>query len=681
MKQDLNKYILGDLYDLCYRAHQGTSFSPERRAIDYVKSYSKVLEEDLKLLGEKQGNYKAKFIEKFSKWMSAKSRCISSMITGPSNFPVRRAQKYSNWADGAYNDFEKWRTKYFKAVNRVPTKSPEDELEIAEKRLEELKIDQIEYKEINKAARKSKIDNIPELTKYLLELGFQEKHLLKLGGHWKELKIPSFVLTNNNATIKRTEEKVKIMQSRIERKSTWEDIEFEGGYVTIEDDRVKIFHDEKPKKEIIKELKSKGFRWSPNWRCWTRKHTENAIYTVNRLLSFTKKTKSEKKMINDRISIQEQLNNTIFVKKLIPNHQQQLLIEQNKQELDDVILRLEKELESIPKKDKGKNMIVHAHYFHGGSHWYILDINDKKNEFFAYVILNGDYQNAGLGIVSIDELVKHENVELDFYFKVDKLENILRKKHPELYSIIPKTKSKSKKNVKKVEKNVDIKTVDHYSEEYKLIRRFFNMLKKPENISFRKVQLLYNAFQKAALHRKVRKTSLDADLFTKVNKKIIALFEVIKPELKNPSKNNVTITEFKDKKLYHDIEKYVGSQKINTAIGLLNSFILMQGYKPDVEKATRLLKRIENAIAKDRVEKGNRLYDEIVNAKKALTKYIEKPSVKIEPELVGLSLPKRSMCTNRVKCEGINKNGQLKKGYKFIPGGKIQQVCKKKKVV
>ena len=207
------------------------------------------------------------------------------------------------------------------------------------------------------------------------------------------------------------------------------------------------------------------------------------------------------------------------------------------------------------------------------------------------------------------------------------------------------------------------------------------MLKKPANISFRKVQLLYNAFQKAALHRKVRKTSLDADLFTKVNKKIIALFEVIKPELKNPSKNNVTITEFKDKQLYHDIEKYVGSQKINTAIGLLNSFILMQGYKPDVEKATRLLKRIENAIAKDRVEKGNRLYDEIVNAKKALTKYIEKPSVKIEPKLVGLSLPKRSMCTNRVKCEGINKNGQLKKGYKFIPGGKIQQVRKKKKVV
>jgi len=75
------------------------------------------------------------------------------------------------------------------------------------------------------------------------------------------------------------------MLSRIERKDNWEDIKFDGGYVTIEDDRVKIFHESKPESNIIIELKKNGFRWSPNWKCWCRKHTGNAI-SVTKNLSF-----------------------------------------------------------------------------------------------------------------------------------------------------------------------------------------------------------------------------------------------------------------------------------------------------------------------------------------------------------------------------------------------------------
>lgn len=284
----VKKMLLGDLWDLCYRAHSGTSFSPERRANSYVKDYSELLQEDLELLGENQGNYKEKFIAKFSAWMSAKGRCISSMITGPANFPVRRANKANDSERNRYDEFYNWREKYFKAVKRVPTKSPEDELEIAENRLERLVVFQMEAKEINAEVRKSKITDQYEATKHLLEMGYN-KHLVSClqirGG---KLKIPAYVLTNNNATIKRTEQKVKTMQARIDRKNDWEDIQFDGGYVTIEDDRVKIFHDEKPDREIIQEIKKSGFRWSPNWVCWCRKHTGNAIY-VTKQLSFIKK--------------------------------------------------------------------------------------------------------------------------------------------------------------------------------------------------------------------------------------------------------------------------------------------------------------------------------------------------------------------------------------------------------
>ena len=123
--------ILGDLWDLCYRAHSHTSFSPERRANSYVKEYSELLESDLKELGENQGNYREKFINKFGDWMSAKGNCMSSMITGGANFPVSKANKANARESKKSDDFSHWRKKYFDAVNRVPTKSPEDdELEI-----------------------------------------------------------------------------------------------------------------------------------------------------------------------------------------------------------------------------------------------------------------------------------------------------------------------------------------------------------------------------------------------------------------------------------------------------------------------------------------------------------------------------------------------------------------------
>jgi hypothetical protein len=57
------------------------------------------------------------------------------------------------------------------------------------------------------------------------------------------------------------------LKSRIETKANWKDIEFDGGSITVEDDRVKIMHDEKPEPEIINELKRNGFRWSRYWGC------------------------------------------------------------------------------------------------------------------------------------------------------------------------------------------------------------------------------------------------------------------------------------------------------------------------------------------------------------------------------------------------------------------------------
>jgi hypothetical protein len=248
-----------------------------------VKEWSEQLENDLKELGENQGNYKEKFIKKWRKWVSSRSRCASSMITGPANFNVRKNLKNLDYEQSNYEQLMKWREKYFSAVNRVKTPSPEEELDNALAELDEAKARQELMKEANSILRKHKDLTAFEHSKMLLEMGF-EIDLIKEGSQIDGmLKFAQFTLTNNNAKIKRLEQKVKVMKVRIERKTDFQDVKFDGGYWTISDDRVKIFHDEKPSKEVIQNLKSNGFRWSPHWKCWCRKHTNNALRVVNQL--------------------------------------------------------------------------------------------------------------------------------------------------------------------------------------------------------------------------------------------------------------------------------------------------------------------------------------------------------------------------------------------------------------
>lgn len=278
-------YHFGQYYNQFYAAYNWTSFSPDRRAEQNIIEFSNLLEEDLKELGDTPGNYKEKFTEYLLKWMNSKSNCASSMITGPANFNVRRNEKANNRERANYEKFSNWRDRYFKAVNRIPTKSPEQELEAAERELNNYSNLQEELKEINKVLRKNKDLDLTSALELLKNEEYSEE-ALKLISEYDGI-IPSFALTNRNAKIKRLKEKVQIMLSRIARKDTWQDIKFEGGYITISDDRLKIYHDSKPSTEIIQEIKKNGYRWSPNWKCWCRKHTGNAVLSLKNL-SFVK---------------------------------------------------------------------------------------------------------------------------------------------------------------------------------------------------------------------------------------------------------------------------------------------------------------------------------------------------------------------------------------------------------
>ena len=241
---------------------------------------------------------------------------------------------------------------------------------------------------------------------------------------------------------------------------------------------------------------------------------------------------------------------------------------------------------------------------------------------------------------------------------------------PEKKQPAAKKPTPKKEASKKVQTTDTFEMVDNFSKEFMLIRRFYNLVSKKQTASFRSIQLLYMAFEKAIVGRNVRKKSENAALLTKVNAKLVKLYNSVKEGEFNAKIN------FTDSKLLLEMEKFVKGKKVNAAITLLNSYIGMQGYKPEKEKAERLMKRIESAISKGRVSKGNRLYDLLLDAKKELKSYIKNPNEKIDAEAFGLSRP--GVCENRVKCEGLTKSGQLKRGYKYARGGAVVRVSGKK---
>jgi hypothetical protein len=86
------------------------------------------------------------------------------------------------------------------------------------------------------------------------------------------------------------------------------------------------------------------------------------------------------------------------------------------------LIDLHQEIERMPvtyeQDGKGDKAIAALHYFNAGSDWYILekDVDGGIQQAFGYAILNGDFENAELGYISIAELVTHE-VELDLHFR------------------------------------------------------------------------------------------------------------------------------------------------------------------------------------------------------------------------------------------------------------------------
>lgn len=136
------------------------------------------------------------------------------------------------------------------------------------------------------------------------EAGFSEAEAEKIvkGDFRGRVGFSSYALTNNNANLKRLQDRVKMLQKKVEGAKAAETggaekYSFENGFfeVNYSADRVQIFFEGMPTSDQRNDLKRNGWHWSYTNKAWQRKITPQAIRNAEYLLKATKIVKTEVK--------------------------------------------------------------------------------------------------------------------------------------------------------------------------------------------------------------------------------------------------------------------------------------------------------------------------------------------------------------------------------------------------
>ncbi len=134
------------------------------------------------------------------------------------------------------------------------------------------------------------------------------------------------------------------------------------------------------------------------------------------------------------------------------------------EERDDVLQNVEAMLKKIPRRQnvKFEESVVWAHYFVGGSDWFILDAHGDY--FFLYAILNSDTQMSELGSEFISEMTSigsgYNHPQLDFYWQPKFLAEALHDAYPDDFKKPPQTYEQFKESIVEANKGSEIKHGD-----------------------------------------------------------------------------------------------------------------------------------------------------------------------------------------------------------------------------
>lgn len=291
--------------ELAMRAHSGTSMVPDKRAFqvqcEYVTEMHQrfselrplaVTDDQRAALGNALRDYQSGYITKLAALLSAQSRCLSSMIAGPSNFPVRRMEKANRSADKRRDEFLEWcklgRRRLKEAVlgERTPEQAADAEWEVLKKAVahDMVTVNAIETGQLPGFDRSAFTRSVQGKLERIAANGnaaLVNRALDYIADRQTVLKRPFFA--KNNSVWQLGVRAVKATAAAAQ-KPTGDVVvkEYKGVRIVNEygDERVRIYFDSRPGEVVRLAMKQQGWRWSPNAGAWQRLNTKQAEYSA-----------------------------------------------------------------------------------------------------------------------------------------------------------------------------------------------------------------------------------------------------------------------------------------------------------------------------------------------------------------------------------------------------------------
>lgn len=234
--------------------------------------------------------YSRRMAEYYNKESSIGTRCPSVMISGGSNFPVRKKEKQVAAWESNHQFYQETqailgRIRSIAAGKDVIQSDDPDALQKLRNKLEKRQRLQEKMKAANAAIR---LKDTFAGDEKLSELGFsaQEVQELRTPDFCGRVGYPSYALSNNNAEIRRLTARIEKLEEAKAAPAA-EPEQHEGFRVVENTDamRLQIIFEDKPDEDTRTLLKSEGFRWAPSQSAWQRQLTDNARRALARIIN------------------------------------------------------------------------------------------------------------------------------------------------------------------------------------------------------------------------------------------------------------------------------------------------------------------------------------------------------------------------------------------------------------
>lgn len=284
-------------------AHKGTSWTPEHRGFLYADGYASTMAE----MDERFSKYETtdnhdalvaslewfrkKYLEMMWTYLNAHSNCLSSGITGPSNFPTARNEKRNRWAGNHLNAWVEWKDSARKKLERMynpvkianaPISSDDDDAPtLLRRKIDDLTKLQEWMKDVNKICQNKKLTDEQKTKKLIAECRADTEkayRLLHPQARGYSPGFQSYELTNNGAKIRDAKKRLALMEKRRAEETTEEQYGNTRLVDNVEANRVQLFFPDRPSLEVKDFLKKRGWRFAKSARnAWQQYRSRQAL--------------------------------------------------------------------------------------------------------------------------------------------------------------------------------------------------------------------------------------------------------------------------------------------------------------------------------------------------------------------------------------------------------------------